>query len=99
MAVTLKSTFAILALVACLCNSASSQTKKPKQTKPVNELARLQEEFINATKDYKTHLDKLLATYERDVTRAEAKLTQTRDLFEWGLIAKAQVNQDESALA
>jgi hypothetical protein len=99
MAELLRSTFIILALVAGLCTCASAQTKKPKQAKPVNELARLQEEFINATKDYKASLGKLLATYERDVKKAEAQLTQSQALFAQGLIAKTQLNQSESALA
>lgn len=101
MAEKLRSTFIILALVAGLCTCANAQIKKPKpkQAKPVNELARLQEEFINATKDYKASLGKLMATYERDVTRAEAQLTQSQALFAQGLIAKTQLNQSESALA
>jgi len=99
MAEILRSTFIILALVACLSTCANSQTKKAKQTKPVNELARLHEEFIKATKDYKASLGKLLATYERDVTTAETQLTQTRALFEQGLIAKTQLTQSETALA
>ncbi len=72
MAKILESTFIILALVACLCTSANAQKRKPKPAKPVNELARLQDEFIKATKDYKASLEKLLATYERDVAKAEA---------------------------
>lgn len=95
----LRSTFVILAVLACISTCANSQTKKRKPTKPVNELARLQEEFINATKDYKTSLGKLLATYERDVTRAETQLTQAQALFAQGLIAKTQLNQSENALA
>lgn len=99
MAAILRSTFITLAFVACLCTCAYAQTKKPKQAKPVNEIARLQEEFINATKDYKASLGKLVATYERDVTKAEAQLTQSQALFAQGAIARTQLNQSESALA
>lgn len=99
MTVSLKSGFTILALLACLSNCVYAQSKKPKKAKPVNELARLHQEFINATKDYKESLGKLLATYERDVTRAETQLAQTQGLFEQGLVSKAQVTQSESALA
>lgn len=99
MADILKSTLAILALLACLLSCGHAQTKKPKPAKPVNELARLQEEFISATRDYKASLAKLLATYERDVTKAEAQLAQSQALFAQGLIAKTQLNQSESALA
>ena len=99
MTVSLKSAFTMLTLVACLTNCVYAQSKKPKQAKPVNELARLRQEFISATKDYKESLGKLLATYERDVTRAETKLAQTRGLFEQGLVSKAEVTQSESVLA
>ena len=99
MASILKSTVTIIALVACLFGHAQAQKKKSKQTKPVNELARLHEEFIKATKDYKASLEKLLATYQRDVARAETQFTQTRTLFEQGLVAKAQLTQSETALA
>ena len=98
MAVILKFTVTLLALAACLSASVNAQSKQPKQKRPVNELARLQEEFVVATKDYKTSLGKLLTTYERDVTKAEAHLTQTRVLFDQGLIAKAQLAQSETAL-
>lgn len=98
MAVILKFTVTLLALAACLSASVNAQSKQPKQKKPVNELARLQEEFVVATKDYKASLGKLLATYERDFTKAEAHLTQTRALFDQGLIAKAQLAQSETAL-
>ena len=99
MAVILKFTVTLLALAACLSASVNAQSKQPKQKKPLNELARLQEEFVNATKDYKASLGQLLATYERDVAKAEAHLTQTRALFEQGLVAKAQLTQSETALA
>lgn len=79
--------------------NASAQKKKPKQTKSETDLARLQQEFIQATKDYKASLGKLLATYERDVERAEKQLTQAQALFEQGLIAKNQLAQSEASVA
>lgn len=79
--------------------TASAQRKKPNQTKPINELARLQEEFIKAAKEYKANLTKLIATYERDVTKAQQHLVQSQALFEQGLISKNQLAEAESALA
>jgi hypothetical protein len=99
MADLLRFTLIILALVASQALCVNAQTKRPKQAKPVNELAQLREEYINATKDYKTSLGKLLATYERDVARAEAQLTKDQALLEQGLIAKIELNKSEGALA
>jgi hypothetical protein len=99
MAFALKSTLTILALMACLSLCVKAQTKKPKQAKPVNELAQLREEYVNATKVYKASLGKLLAIFERDVAKAEAQLTKDQALFEQGLISKIELNKSESALA
>ncbi|MGI8733946.1 MAG: hypothetical protein ACR2LM_11695 [Pyrinomonadaceae bacterium] len=78
---------------------ANAQAKKPKQSKIVTELAKLQEEFIKATKEYKASLDRLQATYERDVTRAQERLVQSQSLFDQGLVAKKQLTEAESAVA
>ena len=99
MAFALKSTLTLLALMACLSLCVKAQTKKPKQAKPVNELAQLREEYVNATKVYKASLGKLLAIFERDVAKAEAQLTKDQALFEQGLISKIELNKSESALA
>ena len=53
----------------------------------MNELAQLQEEYIKATREYKTSLAKLLAIYERRVIRAEEKLAESQGLYEEGLIS------------
>ena len=92
----------LIALAGCISSPgglANAQAKKPKQAKPVSELAKLQEEFINATKEYKASLSKLLGTYERDVTRAEERLVQSQALFNQGLIPKNQLTEAESAVA
>lgn len=91
-----------MAVAACVSlpgGLANAQAKKPKPAKPVSELAKLQEEFISATKEYKASLIKLLATYERDVTRAEERLVQSRALFNEGLIPKNQLAEAEGAVA
>ena len=72
---------------------------KPAQTKPIDELARLREEFIKATKEYKDSLEKLLASYEKSVAKAETHVTQSRELFAQGLISKNDVEASERALA
>ncbi|HJT68158.1 MAG TPA: hypothetical protein VJ749_17005 [Pyrinomonadaceae bacterium] len=66
---------------------------------PVTELAKLREQYVQATKDYKASLEKLLAFYEADVKKAEEKLAQSQKLLAEGLIAKAQVTESEHTLA
>ena len=90
---------ALLVGVALLFGvNAEAQTKKPKETKPVNELAQLREDFIKATKDYKTSLGKLAAVHERNVIRAEEKLAQSKKLYEEGLISKNELTEAENAV-
>ena len=79
--------------------NADAQTKKLKETRPANELAQLREEFVKATKDYKTSLAKLLAIYERNVTRAEEKLAQSQKLYAEGLISQNQLAESETEIA
>src|SRR5678815_4146398 len=93
-----------LVLVVVLLSTSSavvaqSKTKKPVTKKaepaPVTELAKLRDEYVKATRDYKASLEKLLAIYEDNVTKAEAELAKVRKLFEEGLVAKAQVEEQE----
>lgn len=72
---------------------------KIKPAKAVDELARLREEFIKATKDYQANLEKLRASYEKSVARAEAELLKSRELFTAGLISKKAVEANEAELA
>ncbi|HEY6121548.1 MAG TPA: TolC family protein, partial [Pyrinomonadaceae bacterium] len=91
-------------VIAVICSIALTGVgqKKKKATsapKPVNELSKLREDFIKATKEYKSSLEKLLEIYERNVTKAEGQLSQARELFNQGLISKAQLADSETALA
>jgi len=87
--------------------SAGKSQQRPEQKKErvksppkaVTELAKLREEFINATKEYKINLEKLLARYERNVKSAEDKLEVSKNLYSEGLIAKGQIDEYERALA
>jgi len=74
------------------------QTKANK-TRPADELARLREEFIKATNDYKASLEKLRASYDKDVRKAEDELIKSRELFAAGLIARKAVEAGEAQLA
>jgi hypothetical protein len=89
----------LTAIVSVYAIIAPAQKKKAKRVAPQTELARLRDEFIQATKDYKASLTRLLALYERDVTKAEEKVAQSQKLLAEGLISKNQVIQNEAALA
>src|SRR5262245_17720011 len=92
---------ALFLIVLPLVSTNAQKKKKPAGPKneAVSELAKLREEFINKTKDYKASLEKLIVLYEQDVSRAEAKAGQARELFQQGLIARNQMDESEAAVA
>jgi Spy/CpxP family protein refolding chaperone len=90
-----------LTLLVCVGNvSAQKKTskKKPPAPAPVNELARLREEFVKATNEYKASLEKLIVFYEADVKKAEAKLETSKKLFADQLVARKDVEENQEAL-
>ena len=72
---------------------------KPVPGKPVDELTRLREEFIKATNDYKANLEKLRASYEKSVGRAEGELTKSKELYTTKLISKKTLETAEAEVA
>src|SRR2546425_5173583 len=74
---------------------------KPKtvQTQNDNELSKLRDSYIKATKEYKASLEKLLALYQASARKTEERLKQTKKLFADGLISQHDVEQSEHALA
>lgn len=91
----------LILLVCAVDVAAQKKTKKKPAAAPaqVTELAKLREQYVQATKDYKASLEKLLTFYEADVKKAEEKLALAQKLLAEGLIAKTQVTDDEHALA
>jgi hypothetical protein len=90
----------VFACAPAIAQKKKATTKaKPGQTKPVDDLARLREEFIKATKEYKDSLEKLLASYQKNVALAETRLSQSRELSAQGLISKNDVAASERTLA
>jgi hypothetical protein len=82
--------------------AASTPTKKsqPKPTPaPVDELAKLRQEFVKAANEYKASLEKLRVSYERSVGRAEDELTKSKELFAAGLLARKTVEAGEAEVA
>src|SRR5438876_6871799 len=73
--------------------------KKNVAKPPIKELSKLRDDFIQATKVYKASLEKLLELYERNVKKAEERLTQARDLFSQGLISRNELAESENAVA
>lgn len=78
--------------------TATNQTRVI-QTKPADELARLREEFIKATNDYKALLKKQSAGLEENVAKAQDRFTQSQKLFAEGLISRRDLEASERALA
>lgn len=82
--------------------SKTNQKKTPQknaQARAADELAKLREEFIKATNEYKASLEQLRASYEKSLQRAEAELTKSRELFAAGLISRKAVEAGELAVA
>jgi len=101
---------ALLALVVTLMavSGAYAQKTAPKtaaakpktvQTQNDNELSKLRDSYIKATKEYKASLEKLLALYQASARKSEERLKQTKKLFADGLISQHDVEQSEHALA
>jgi len=94
-------------LVVVICGDSVSAQKKSKKktaapapkTAQVSELAKLREQYVQATNDYKASLEKLAPLYEAEVKRAEDKLAVSQKLLAEGLIPKAQVEENQRALA
>jgi hypothetical protein len=91
---------ACLIVIAIASPSASGQrrSKKKPVAEPAGELTKLREEFVKATNEAKAGLAKLIAIYEADVTKAEERLAASKKLYADGLIAKAQVDENERAV-
>jgi hypothetical protein len=96
---------AVLIAVAIVLNvvvtSAAVPQKKGRwKPKPqlASELSKLRDDFVKATKEYKTNLEKLLAIYESNVKKAEDKLAVEKKLYDEGLIAKNQIDEHELAV-
>ena len=91
-----------LVLVTALSIDVFAQRKtkkKPAPAQPPSELAKLREEFIKATNEYKASLGKLLPFYESELKRAEEKLEVSKKLLAEGLVPRTQVEESEHAVA
>lgn len=89
----------LLAFVSFDVSGQRRTKKKPAPAAPPTELSKLREQYIKATNEYKASVGKLIPFYESNVKKAEEKLEQSKKLFAEGLIARAQVDENERALA
>ena len=71
-----------------------AQTAKVQATAQIE---KLHEEYIKLTKEYKASLEKLLPLYEKVQQTAEQRLTQSRELFNQGLISQRELDDSERA--
>ncbi|HWS88059.1 MAG TPA: TolC family protein [Pyrinomonadaceae bacterium] len=72
--------------------------QKKAEAPPVSEVARLREQLVQATKEYKASLEQLVKHYEANVKRTEERLDKTRELYKEGLISKSALEADEQAV-
>jgi hypothetical protein len=63
------------------------------------ELARLREQLVRATKEYKSSLEQLLKLYEVEVKRVDERVVKTKELYEAGLVSKRELERDEGEAA
>jgi len=93
---------AVTLLIAVISAPAFGVQRKKKhkqsQPEPPNELSKLRDDYVRATKEYKASLERLVAIYEANVKTAEEQLASARKLFDEGLIAKTQLEEKELKL-
>src|SRR5256885_14340175 len=98
--------FRLLILITIACNVSVYAQKKPtrrnsKSTSAPqqNELTKLRDQYISATKEYQASLQKLVTLYEDSVKKAEQRHEKSEKLFAEGLISKRDVEESERLLA
>ncbi|MET0626763.1 MAG: hypothetical protein ABW250_27770 [Pyrinomonadaceae bacterium] len=74
--------------------AAASKAKPAEQ--PESELARLRAQFIEATKELKESIARELELYEKEVGRADERVTKTLELYRAGLVSKRALEGDEA---
>ena len=71
---------------------------KKAEPEPLSEVARLREQQVQATKDYKASLEQLLTHYKASVKRAEERVDKIREVYKDGLISKRAFEDEEQVL-
>ena len=101
----------LLLFLACSVAAQSSSQKRASQSSQKrpstsaeiqtakSELSRLRDEYIQATKDVKASLLKLVTIYEDNVKTGEEKVATAKRLYQEGLLDATQVEENERLLA
>jgi hypothetical protein len=77
----------------------AAQSKEAAKKEPQSELARLREELVRSTKEYKASLEELRKLYEKEVERADERVSKTKELYGEGLVSKRELEREEEAAA
>ena len=102
--VKIKSFVGIPFILVCalIVSGQRQQSIKPtpkEQARAMAEVVRLRDEYIEATKEYKASLQKLLTLYQDSVLKAEERVNQSQKLFSENLLSKGELERSEKALA
>src|SRR6185369_9654521 len=75
----------------------AKKTETDSQSKPVAEPAQLRAQLKQASDEFKSNLERLLALYEADANRAEEQLPKMKELLAQGLVTRGEVQTAEDA--
>jgi hypothetical protein len=75
----------------------AKKTETASQSKQATEPARLRAQLKEASDEYKSNLERLLALYEADAKRAEEQLPKIKELLAQGLVTRREVETAEDA--
>jgi len=64
-----------------------------------SELAKLRDDYVKSTREYKASLERLLVLYQDGEKKAEERLAQNKKRFDEGLLFKTELDRSESAVA
>ena len=102
--IEMKAVLIAVMLVISVSGSFAQKKRPARQAKTTSaqstgDLARLRDEYIKATKDYKASLQKLLTLYQGSVRKAEERVNQSQKLLADGLISQRELEKSKQALA
>jgi soluble lytic murein transglycosylase-like protein len=96
-------------LLACAMSSSAQSSaarvlngpgkSAAQKAQPADEAARLREDFVKATEDYKTSLKELMASHEREVQKRTEHAAKLKELYNDGLISRRELDESESGIA
>ena len=78
---------------------SKTQKKSAAAAPAQSELAKLREQYVSTTKEYKASLEKLLALYEQSLKKAEERHEKSEKLFADGLMSKRDLDESQRLVA